>query len=196
VADPIARAGGGAPGDPPRTRWLHRGSLAQADVRLVSSASGPVVVKDYSGRPLWLRWVWGRWLCRRERAALRTVEERLEGPAWLPRLVEGAGPDAFAMEYRPGRPLSRAIARELPATFVDELEGAVRALHRAGVVHLDLSHRSNVLVDDAGHLVLLDFASALRAPPGGVRHRLLVGLLGWIDRRAVRKWRRKLTPRG
>ncbi len=173
-------------------RWLHHGSLAQADLRLVQSSSGPLVIKDYSNRPAWLRHTWSRWLCRRERAAYETIERRLDSPAWLPRLAGDAGPDAFAMEYRPGRPLSRSLASELPADFVDELDAAVRALHGAGVVHLDLSHRSNVLVDDAGHPVLLDFASALRAPPGGLRHRLLIGLLGWVDRRAVRKWRRKL----
>ncbi|MDH4017683.1 MAG: hypothetical protein OEV20_10110 [Actinomycetota bacterium] len=172
---------------------LHRGGLAQADLRVVDAPGGRLVVKDYSDRPAWLRRTWGRWLCRREQAAYRAVEQRLGSPRWLPRFEGGAGPDAFAIEYRPGRPLSRSLAREVPDGFLDELDGAVRALHGAGVVHLDLSHRSNVLLDEAGHPVLLDFASALCAPPGGLRHRLLVVAFGWVDRRAVRKWRRKLA---
>lgn len=173
-------------------RVLHKGSLAQADLRVVDGPTGPVVIKDYADRPAWVRHTWGRWLRRREVAAYRAITGHLGPCAWLPRFEGDAGPDAFALEYRPGRPLSRSLAGELPETFLDELEAAVGAMHAAGVVHLDLSHRSNVLVDDAGHPVLLDFASALRAPPGGLRHRALVSLLGWVDRRALRKWRRKL----
>ncbi len=174
------------------SRPLHRGGLAQADLRVVDAPEGPLVVKDYSDRPAWLRRTWGRWMCRREQAAYRAIADRLDAPPWLPGFEGSRGPDAFAIAYRPGRPLSRSLAGEVPPGFVDELEAAVRSLHDAGIVHLDLSHRSNVLLDETGHPVLLDFASALRAPPGGLRHRLLVGLFGWIDRRAVRKWRRKL----
>jgi RIO-like serine/threonine protein kinase len=189
VADRVAATPAGRPSGVE----LHRGGLAQADLRLVSSSTGAVVLKDYSDRPLWLRRTWGRWLCRREQAAYRALGERLGAPAWLPRFEGSRGPDAFAIEYRPGRPLSRSLADEVPPGFVDALDAAVHALHGAGIVHLDLSHRSNVLLDEAGQPVLLDFASAVCAPPGGLRHRLVVGLFGWLDRRAVRKWRRKLS---
>ncbi len=178
---------------PGGTADLHRGGLTQADLRLVEAPEGRLVLKDYSDRPAWLRHTWGRWMCRREQAAYRAIAARIGAPPWLPRFFGSRGPDAFAVAYRPGRPLSRSLADEAPPGFVDEFEAAVRALHEVGIVHLDLRHRSNVLLDDAGQLVLLDFASALRAPPGGLRHRLLIVLFGWIDRRAVRKWRRKLA---
>lgn len=177
------------------SRLIHRGGLAQADLRLMDppGRAPRLVLKDYAARPSWLRLTWGRWMCRREQAAYRAVEARLGAPPWLPRLLGARGPDAFALEYRPGRPLSRSLAGEVPPGFVDELDRAVRALHAVGIVHLDLRHRGNVLVDDGGGLVLLDLASAVCAPPGGLRHRLVVGLLGWVDRRAVGKWRRKLA---
>jgi len=183
-------------GDGPVAEALHLGGLAQADLRLVPGPSGPLVMKDYSDRPAWLRLTWGRWLCAREQAAYRTIEERLGRPGFVPRFEGPVGKDAFLLAYRPGRPLSRSLAGELPAGFVEELEAAVAALHAAGIVHLDLSHRSNVLLDAAGHPVLLDFASAVCAPRGGVRHRLLLALVGWVDRRALRKWRRKLGQGG
>lgn len=173
---------------------LHRGGLAQADLRLVESPDGDLLVlKDYSARPAWLRFAWSRWLCAREQFAYRAIEQRLGARGWLPGFRGSVGREGFLLSYRPGRPLSRALAGELPSGFVDELDEAVQALHGVGVVHLDLSHRSNVLVDACGHPVLLDFASALVAPPGGLRARMLVALLGGMDRRAIRKWRRKLS---
>ena len=176
-------------------RLLRAGRGGHADIRLIETDAGPCVVKDFSTRPAWLRWTWGRFICARELAVYGVLEARL-GPAgdagWRPRLVGPGGVYAFTLSYRPGRPVSRALADELPPTFVGALEDAVQAMHDAGVVHLDLSHRSNVLVDDAGAPVMLDFASALTAPPGSWRHRLLIAVFGAIDRRALRKWRRKL----
>jgi hypothetical protein len=179
-----------------RDRLLRVGRGLHADVRLHETASGPCIVKDYSRRPAWLRRTWGRWICAHEQSVYREMEARL-GPAdWRPRLIGPSGAHAFALGYRPGRPLSRALADELPRDFVERLEQAVQALHAAGIVHLDLSHRSNVLVDEQGRPVLLDFASAMTAPRGGLRHRLLVSVLGRLDRRALRKWRRKLGREG
>lgn len=173
-------------------RLLRAGRGLHADLRLVDAPSGPQVVKDYGDRPTWLHRTWGRWLCAHEQAVYRAMEARLGSSTWRPRLVGRSGERAFALSYRPGRPLSRALAAEIPADFVDALERAVHELHSAGIVHLDLSHRSNVLVDDAGGPVLLDFASAVTAPPGGLRHRLLLFFFAGLDRRALRKWRRKL----
>lgn len=185
-----------APKGEGRGHLLQAGRGAHADLRLVETDAGPCVVKDYSGRPAWLRRTWGRFICAREQAAYRALDARL-GPVdergWRPRLVGSRGPHAFVLSYRPGRPVSRAIARELPPTFYGELERAVRDMHAAGIVHLDLSHRSNVLVDETGAPVMLDFASAMTAPPGSWRHRLLVAVFGAIDRRALRKWRHKLA---
>jgi len=176
----------------PAARLLRAGKGLHADLRLVDASSGPQVVKDYGGRASRLRRAWGRWICAREQAVYKAMEARLGPSPWRPRLIGPSGAHAFLLSYRPGRPLSRALAAEVPADFVDALEGAVSELHAGGIVHLDLSHRSNVLVDDSGGPVLLDFASALTAPPGGLRHRLLLFAFAGLDRRALRKWRRKL----
>jgi serine/threonine protein kinase len=96
---------------------------------------------------------------------------------------------AFAVAYRAGRPLSRSVARETPPEFFARLDSAVREMHARGVVHLDLRHQGNVLVGDDGAPVLIDFGSALVLRPGGAAARIACALLGWIDHRAVAKWR-------
>ncbi|HKK51684.1 MAG TPA: serine/threonine protein kinase, partial [Myxococcota bacterium] len=78
--------------------------------------------------------------------------------------------------------------------FLVELEESIREMHRRGVVHLDLRHRSNVLACAEGHPVLLDFASALRLDPERWPARWLLRLLASVDRRALEKWRVRLQP--
>ena len=169
-------------------RILNRGGWGNPDVLLVGTPAGRVVVKDFAPRRAWLRRSFGRWLLARELRAYR----RLEGVAAVPRLLGRLDADAIVIEYRPGVLLSRSLAGTLPDGFLGELEDAIESMHRRGVVHLDLRHRSNILAGDDGHPVVLDFASAIRFDPTCASGRAGIGLLAWIDRRALRKWRARL----
>jgi len=149
-----------------------------------------MVVKDFAPRSAWVRATAGRWITRREVRVWR----RLRGHPAVPRLFGSIDELAFAVEYRPGRHLSRRTAAAgLPADFGDRLAEALVQMHRRGVVHLDLRHRSNVLVGCDGQPILIDFGSALVFRPRGVGARLLLPLLARVDRRALGKWRRKLA---
>ena len=97
------------------------------------------------------------------------------------------------VEYRPGSFLSRSLAGQLPAGFVEQLEGAIDEMHRRGVVHLDLRHRSNVLAGEDGRPVVIDFNSALIFDLSTRRGRLGLRLFAGFDRRALRKWRSRLA---
>lgn len=178
-----------------RTHWqddvertLRRGGLGNPDVLLVRRAGGHVVVKDFSPRPRWLRETLGRWLTAREQRAYR----QLEGLDLVPALLGRVDRHAFVMEYRPGRLLSRSLREELSPHFLAELERGVSEMHARGIVHLDLSHRSNILLGEDGRPVLLDFATAIRIAPRGRARRSLISLLAAFDRRALRKWKSKL----
>ena len=70
--------------------------------------------------------------------------------------------------------------------------GLEAEMHRRGVVHLDLRHRSNILAGEDGHPVLIDFASALRFDASKPWGRAACAALGTIDRRALDKWRVRL----
>ena len=169
---------------------LRRGRGSKADVLLVRSDAAPLVVKDFAGRSPLVARTLGRWLCAREARAY----QRLAGVAAVPRFLGAVDALAFAVEYRPGTMLGRALRGRLPASFLDELEASVAALHARGVVHLDLRHRSNVFADAEGHPVIVDFASAIRLDPRRRTGRWLVRRLGWFDRRALAKWRARLAP--
>lgn len=170
-------------------RVLHRGRFANPDVLLVEGARGLVVVKDFAPRRWWIRTLWGRWSLRRELRAYRA----LGGHPAVPRLLGRIDPHAFAVEYRPGRMLSRRVRRRLPAVFWDRLEAAIAAMHERGVVHLDLRHRSNILVDAEARPILIDFGAAQCFRSGGLGARWLLPLLARIDRSAVEKWRQRFA---
>jgi serine/threonine protein kinase len=165
-----------------RTREvLNRGGWGNPDVLLVETGSNWVVVKDYSPRTAFVRrWV-GPWMLGREVRAYH----RLEGVEAIPRYLGKLDDEALILEYRPGVLLSRSLAGQLPPTFLTDLQRAISEIHDRGIVHLDLRHRSNILAGEDGRPVVLDFASALRG-------RVLVLLFGWLDRRALRKWRARL----
>jgi predicted Ser/Thr protein kinase len=169
-------------------RLLNRGGWGNPDVLLVGTDDGPVVVKDFSKRSAWVRRCFGRWLLGRE---ARTYQ-RLQGVPGVPRLLGQVDCEALVLEYRPGVLLSRSLSGALPAGFLTELEESIELMHRRGVVHLDLRHRSNILAGDDGHPVLLDFASAISFDSKRLGGRIGLACLAWIDRRALRKWRDRL----
>lgn len=169
---------------------LHRGSRRNPDVLLVESEGRRFVVKDFAPRGPWVRALLGRWITAREARAWRA----LSGHPAVPRYLGRIDALAFAVEYRPGRRMSRSLAGRVPKDFPDRLEDALAEMHRRGVAHLDLRHRSNVLVDADGAPVLIDFGSALRFRPGGLAARWLLPLLARLDLAAARKWRVRLAP--
>jgi predicted Ser/Thr protein kinase len=171
------------------TAVLHRGNSRNPDVLLVEVGGRRFVVKDFAPRDAWVRTSIGRWITAREVRALQA----LDGLPSVPRFLGSIDPLAFAVEYRPGRRMSRKLAGRVPPEFLAQLEAALREMHRRGVAHLDLRHRSNVLVGEDGEPIVIDFGSALTFRPGSFLARWLLPLLGRIDLAAVEKWRRRLS---
>jgi serine/threonine protein kinase len=168
---------------------LNRGGWGNPDVLLVRVDDREVVVKDYRPRSRWVRATIGRLATSREIAVYRA----LRGSPAVPRLLGCIDELAFALEYRPGTPISRRLASTVPRSFLDELTAAVDGIHARGVVHLDLRHRSNVLFGADRHPVLIDFATALRFRPRTLGRWTLFPVLRWFDRAALRKWRARLV---
>jgi hypothetical protein len=163
---------------------LKRGGWSDPDVLLVRAKGGVAVVKDFAPRRRWVRAVFGTRAISREVRALRSLADC---PA-VPNLLGQLDGLAFAVEHRGGPRLSRRRPWTFTASFTQDLRAAVREMHARGVVHLDLSHRSNVRADMLGRVVLVDFASAVVFDPKGIGYRWLLPLLARLDERALRKW--------
>lgn len=160
---------------------LNLGGFANPDVLYVPCADGARVVKDYARRSALVQRLVAPVLVRHETAMLA----RLEGVHGVPRLRERIDRLAFAMDYLEGHALRRSrFANALPSAFFDELERILAALATRGVAYLDLRSPTNILVRPDGSPSLVDLASAFALP-------LPRALRSWIDRRAVRKLRKR-----
>jgi hypothetical protein len=175
---------------PARTLFaIKRGGWLRPDVLVAETGAGPVVVKDWSPRSRFVRATLGRAALRREARAHR----RLEGVGCVPRLLGRLDATALVLEYRPGTRISRRRPWIYDAGFGRALAGAVAAIHARGVLHLDLAHRSNLGADPAGRPLVFDLGAALCLPAHGGLWRRLLPALALADRRALRKWRRRLA---
>ncbi|RMG45080.1 MAG: hypothetical protein D6718_08390 [Acidobacteria bacterium] len=171
-------------------RVLVRGRWSKADVWLARLPDGRRgVVKEFRGKPWPGRW-WGRLQIAREARFLAFLSDLRVAP----RLIARPHPLVLVMEALSGRPLYHCEGTPEGRAALEPLVQAVRRVHGAGVVHLDLRGRENVQLERDGRVVLVDWASAVRLPPGTVRHRLFFGPLSRIDESALVKWRQKLAP--
>lgn len=172
-------------------RLLRAGTSYKADLLLCRCGGQDVVLKDYSRKAGLWRHVVGVIGTALEARALRA----LAGVAGVPEFCGKPDRYCVAMTFVPGRP-ARGAAAELRGNeaFVRDLVRLVDEMHARGVVHLDLKHRSNLMVSEDGRPIIVDFESALCFRPGGAFGRLMVGLLGRLDRAAVLIWTRRLCP--
>jgi hypothetical protein len=170
-------------------RLLQAGGPTKADLRVVDLAGRALVVKDFAHKRAWVRAL-GRLQIARECRAYRHL-----GPLpGLARFVGRVDAHALAVAWIDGDPLARSERRlREGAVLLERLAEIVARMHAAGLAHLDLRGRENVMIDGAGRLHVLDLASAVWLRPGGLAHRLFFGWLAATDRAALLKWKRLLS---
>jgi serine/threonine-protein kinase len=91
---------------------------------------------------------------------------------------EEAGQYYLVMAFLPGRPLDQWLLEDtLPveqAVFiVEQIAGALEAIHEQGLVHRDVKP-GNIMVDDTGHATLLDFGIVRAAEGTGLTKTMAV----------------------
>lgn len=190
--------GAGVPARPPRrdeiskatVGVLKQGGPSKADLLVVDVGGGPVVVKDFAAKSWWARLL-GRVQIAREYRAYRWL-----GPIpAVPKLVGRVDAHALAIEKVEGEILSPVVnVVHLGEELVPQIRSLVDALHAAGLVHLDLRGRENLIRRPDGRVVVLDLAGALWFRPGGLAHRIFFPVFRRIDEAAYLKWKAKLTP--
>jgi len=171
----------------PRT-VLSRGRWANAILYLFDHGGVTWAVKDFRPRSFLSRNLIGRFLIRREFAAL----SRLAGVPATPQ--DAFLVDALALAYRfvPGRSLRGLRDFRLPPDYFPALEHGLRAMHStARLAHFDLRNAANILITETGEPLLLDFQSAAGTGwmPGPLRR-----FAEEVDLAAIYKHWRKRSP--
>lgn len=157
------------------SRLLARGY--QGAVYLTATPAGPVIVKKPLGR--------GPMRAAR-RAMLRrefSIYQQLPGIPGIPRCLGLEHGEELVLEFIDG-PSLRTLNDELPdrERFFAALLDLLLAMHRAGVAHGDLKRKNNILLGPGGQPYLIDFGTAVFAPPGaGVLRRLMFRQLRNMD---------------
>ena len=171
-----------------RTVLKRARSLAQPDTYMVTWQGQPLVVKDMSTRAWLVRETWGRYVIAREVRALAALEQ-LEV---APRLAGRIDAYALAMQYICGKQLPRLTKDGVNEEFFAGLRNKVEVMHTHGVAHGDL-RRTNILMDESGQPVLVDFASAtVRPSPWRVISHTIFRLQQLMDRLNFEKLRRTI----
>jgi hypothetical protein len=169
-------------------RLLRKGRRTKADLLLLETTAGRIVIKDFGRKAWWVRQT-GRIMVRRETRAY----ERLASMAGLPRAIGRVDAYALALEYLDATELAFSPQRKVDGVQkLGQLQAIVDGLHLRGVAHCDLRSRDNLLVDSAGQLYVVDLAGAICLRPGSLLHRLFFRWIALIDRSACLKWKQIL----
>ncbi|MHC4591651.1 MAG: RIO1 family regulatory kinase/ATPase domain-containing protein [Planctomycetota bacterium] len=170
---------------------LREGISHKPDLLVYDVGGEKVVLKDYSRKRAPWRNVLGVIFTWREARALRA----LSGVAGVPQFRGRPDRHCVAMTFVKGRRAKKTDPDvKGNEEFVRALEQTVSEMHIRGVVHLDLKHRSNLMVSPQRLPVVLDFESALCFSPSWFGGRLAVRLLGQLDRLALQNWKRRFCP--
>jgi predicted Ser/Thr protein kinase len=132
----------------------------QGAVWLEQRPAGPVIVKKAIGRGP--ARALSRAMLRREFA----IYDLLRGIRGVP-ACHGLSGNELVLEFIDGRSLREASpAPELRERFFAELLALIESIHRAGVAHGDLKRKDNIFLGRDGHPYVIDFGTAVSAPPG------------------------------
>lgn len=146
----------------------------------------PVVIKDVRHTTPLFRYTLGRMGIRRE----ERIYQKLTGMPFVPRYLGRLDKDAIILERIEATPIQYFRGDDdIDPTFFDQLQDCVAALHSRGVVHMDLRHRSNLLVGRDGKPKIIDFEAAFYCGTNFLARWLLIPLLATVDRSAVTKYR-------
>ena len=171
---------------------LSLGPSYKADLLLVDIGEGPMVVKDFGGKPWWSRFG-GLFQTFQEHRAYRWL-----GPLpCVPAFIGKIDSLALAVERVEGQMLVRAPDRyENGRVYLHRIRSIMDQFRELGFFHLDIRGYKNVMVRPDGELVALDLEGSFWVRPGSLLARLLDPWSLRIYKKALLKWKGLLTEGG
>ena len=165
-------------------------SLGKPDLKLIQKDGRRAIVKDYYSTPFFFRHTIGAWLIGRE----YKFHRKLDGIKGVPRIYRKLDRYANVFEYVDARPIERDDRRVIGDRFFEKLKKRMKLIHTRGVVHLDLSHKGNILVSKDREPVVIDFNSGFYVGNGFIGRKVLLPLLKKIDYYGILKLKKRLSP--
>jgi hypothetical protein len=165
-------------------------SFGKPDLKLIQKDGDLAIVKDYQRTPFVFRSTIGAWLIGRE----YKFHRKLVGIKGVPRVHQKLDKYANVFEYIDARPIERSDHDILVDRFFEKLRMRIERIHTRGIVHLDLSHKGNILVSKGGEPVIIDFNSGFYVGNGYIGRKVLFPLLKRIDYYGILKLKKRLSP--
>ena len=165
------------------------GEATRPAVRVVRVNGREFVIKDYAAGGNQFKRLMGRCLVAREKAAYK----RLQGVTGIPEYYGTLGAYTLVLQRIAARPVTEVSAEQLGGNFLATLADLVRELHSRGIAHGDLEKHTNILVDQEGQPVLIDFAASIVTGSNPLAV-LLFPLLCESDWRGVYKLTKQVAP--
>jgi hypothetical protein len=161
-----------------------------ADLFVVHTPASAMVVKDFSGKSWWTRFL-GRMQIAHECRAY----EWLGDTPGVPRFYGRIDRHALAVEKVEVTQLTYAANRYSDGhRHLENLTSVLKEFRSRGFIHLDLRGRRNVMLRSDGEILVLDLAGAVWLKPESLWFRLLLPLIRANDRNTLFKWKVLLTP--
>jgi tRNA A-37 threonylcarbamoyl transferase component Bud32 len=150
------------------------------DVHLIHRDGSALVEKTYRRRTLPVRLVGKLLVCWES-----YIYSKLRDIRGIPELA--ASPDSYTITtvFMGGKDMRRKTSEPDDAYFC-HLEELIQHIHERGVIHLDMRNRRNYGMDDNGMPYLVDFASSIYIPFGGILKRWLCAIdwMGYLKVKA------------
>ena len=118
----------------------------------------------------------------------------MAGIKGTPRIYQKLDRYANVFEYVDARPIERGDHDILGDRFFEILTKRIERIHTRGIFHLDLSHKSNILISKEGEPVIVDFNSGFYVGNGYIGRNLLSPLLKRIDYYGILKLKERVSP--
>ncbi len=158
------------------------------DILILANGERELVAKDFRPRGWFARSIWGPLNLKYEHFIL----QKLAGLNGVPEVIGFADWNCLLLS-RVAEEEFKTAAGRLDDDFFARLFALVTEIHRRRVLHLDLGHKSNIMVDAAGRPKIIDFNISLRLPESRLCDPLFK-LLARVDCYSVLRLKVKYRP--
>ncbi len=158
------------------------------DILIAENDGEFIVAKDFRNK-IWLaRSFWGPLNIMYEKFIL----QKLKGITGIPEFIGLEDYNCLLLSYIDGDIIKKSCQNIAPGYF-DRIFNIVEEIHARGVLHLDLGHKSNIMVRKNGNPAIIDFNTSIYLPLNSFFSPIL-RLLSKIDTTSIMRLKVKFRP--